>query len=234
MGALPADGAVGLDPRRWRVERRLGAAASHHGRAVDAGSGRRVELLEVHAPALVLGSTQPESDVDPQAAAATNTVVVRRRSGGGAVLVRPGEGAWIDVTIARDDPLWDDDVARAFGWLGRCWLDALSELGVDGCRVHDGPLVESRWSRRVCFAGLGPGEIVVGDRKLVGIAQRRTRAGARFQCMVHRRWDAEGLVALLALSAADRAAAAAELGAVAAGLDVPAGDVLDALAGVLP
>ena len=41
------------------------------------------------------------------------------------------------------------------------------------------------WCPLVCFAGVGPGEVLAGGRKLVGISQRRTRAGARFQCAVH-------------------------------------------------
>jgi lipoate-protein ligase A len=234
VGALPADGAVGVGAHGWTVRRRVGPAGAHHGRDLDPAGGRLVELLEAEAPALVLGSTQPESDVDPEAVRATNTAVVRRRSGGGAVLVGPSAGAWVDVTIPRHDALWDDDVARAFGWLGRCWADALGSLGVDGAEVHDGPLVETAWSRRICFAGLGPGEVVVDGRKVVGISQRRTRAGARFQCMVHRRWDPAPLVQLLALRPDERAAAVADLAGAAAGVDVEPGAVLDALVAALP
>ncbi len=50
----------------------------------------------------------------------------------------------------------------------------------------------------MCFAGVGPGEVLLGRRKLVGISQRRTRGGARFQCMVHVRWTPDVLVSLLA------------------------------------
>jgi lipoate-protein ligase A len=38
----------------------------------------------------------------------------------------------------------------------------------------------------VCFAGVGPGEVLTGDRKLVGLSQRRTRHGIRIQCQAHR------------------------------------------------
>ena len=55
-----------------------------------------------------------------------------------------------------------------------------------------------RWSPLVCFAGVGPGEVLLGRRKLVGISQRRTRNGSRFQCMVHVRWSPDVLVGLLA------------------------------------
>ena len=54
------------------------------------------------------------------------------------------------------------------------------------------------WCPLVCFAGLGPGEVLRDGDKLVGISQRRSRAGARFQCAVHIRWSPSVLVALLA------------------------------------
>ena len=56
----------------------------------------------------------------------------------------------------------------------------------------------SGWCRLVCFAGTAPGEITLAGRKLVGISQRRTRAGSRFQCAVHTTWSPDLLVELLA------------------------------------
>jgi hypothetical protein len=38
---------------------------------------------------------------------------------------------------------------------------------------------------------VGTGEVSVGERKLVGLSQRRTREGARFQCLVHLAWRPE-------------------------------------------
>ena len=216
----------------WRVERRAGAAGELHERAVDAG-GRLVELLEVVRPALVLGSRQSETEVDEVAAKATGIDVVRRRSGGGAVLLLPGRSTWVDVTISRDDPLWTEDVAVAFHWLGAAWADALRSLGLDAS-AHLGRAVETAWSRRVCFAGLGAGEIVVDGRKLVGISQRRTRDAARFQCLVNRSWDPVPILGLLALTDDERVDALLSLASVGAGLDAPSERVLSALAASLP
>jgi lipoate-protein ligase A len=216
----------------WRVERRAGSAGALHARPMD-GVGRLVELLEVHRPAVVLGSRQSPDEVDASAAAARGVDVVRRRSGGGGVLLVPGGQAWIDVTIGRDDPLWHDDVAVAFEWLGAAWSAALAGFGLTPS-VHVGRLVVTDWSRAVCFAGLGPGEVTVGGRKLVGISQRRTREGARFQCVVHRRWDPAALLGLLVLDESARAAAGRELAGVATGLDRPAEQVLGAFVAALP
>ncbi|HZQ29045.1 MAG TPA: hypothetical protein VFA94_15215 [Acidimicrobiales bacterium] len=183
----------------------------------------------VDAPALVLGSTQPWTD----ARAGSGLDVVRRHSGGGAVLVEPGGVAWVDVFLPAGDPLWSDDVGQAFWWLGDAWAAALASLGMDGLSVHRGGLISTRWSRMVCFAGLGAGEVTDGaGAKLVGMAQRRTRAGALFQCAVPLRWDVERLVAALDIPAS----AARDLVHVAQPLPegVGAGDVTMALLAHFP
>lgn len=208
----------------WAVEEVTGSAAAFHARPLDVGAGRRVTVLEVDGPALVLGSTQPSTDADVAALRAAGVELVRRRSGGGAVLLLPGHALWVDVDLPAGDPLWDDDVGRAAHWLGRAWAGALAEVGIPA-EAHTGAMVRSRWSRLVCFAGLGPGEVTSGSRKVVGIAQRRTRHGARFQSVAVRRWEPGDVLALLALSAGDRAEAGADLAARAAGV----GDAVDRL-----
>jgi lipoate-protein ligase A len=213
------------------VERAVGAAATFHGRPLEGTVERAARVWEVEAPALVLGSTQPDDVVDRAACEAAGVTVVRRRSGGGAVLVEPGRVVWVDVELPRGDVLWDDDVGRATWWLGECWATALRDVGVHTATAHRGPMVTTPWSRLVCFGGLGPGEVIAGSGgpKVVGIAQRRTRAGARFQCAVNRAWDPAPLLGLLALDETDQAAAAAELRLGVQPVDVPADAVVDAL-----
>ncbi len=177
---------------------------------------RSVWIHDVSAPTLVLGSSQRPDIVDD--ATIGSWEVVRRRSGGGAVLLIPGEVVWLDVLIPTGDPLWSDDVSRASHWLGDVWVAALG-YG----EVHRGPMVRTQWSSLVCFAGLGPGEVTVDGRKLVGISQRRTRAGARFQCAAYACHDPSALPGLLRLSPAERAECAAALAPVGA---VPSADDL--------
>ncbi|MGH9230544.1 MAG: lipoyl protein ligase domain-containing protein [Acidimicrobiales bacterium] len=187
----------------WELRRLTGAAADLHAEPLPNSPARAVWVMQATAPALVLGSTQPEGLVDGAAAAAAGIDVARRRSGGGAVLVVPGEMAWVDVILPAGDPLWDDDIGRAARWLGRAWQSALAELGVTSTEVHEAPLACGPLGRLVCFATVGAGEVTApggdGDRKLVGISQRRTRAAARFQCAAYRRWDPEPLARLLRL-----------------------------------
>ena len=64
---------------------------------------------------------------------------------------------------------------------------------------------------------------------MVGVAQRRTRAGARFQCALVDRWDPVAIAGLLALPPGRRAALVADLGSAAIGLEVDPADAVDAL-----
>jgi len=180
-------------------------------------------VTEIREATVVLGSTQPDSVVVRGAPA------VRRRSGGGTVLVEPGGLVWVDVLVPAGDPLWDADVGRAFAWLGRAWVLALADVGVGGARAHEGPLVRTAWSSLVCFAGLGPGEVTVEGAKVVGMCQRRTRAGALFQCAALLDWQPGRLLDHLDLSADGRRRGAEELAGVAQGLDVDPGALIAAL-----
>ncbi len=179
------------------VERRRGSASDLHALEMPDDGHRHVWILESTGPAVVLGSTQSHDVVDHVAAEAAGVAVARRRSGGGAVWVAPGEPIWVDVVIPRDDPLWVDDVGRAFLPVGRAWSRALDTMGFVGTTVHDGALLRTAWSDLVCFSGTGPGEVVHEGKKVVGISQRRSRAGARFQCAIPRHWDPAPLLSFL-------------------------------------
>jgi lipoate-protein ligase A len=176
----------------WEIRRVVGTPAEIHAHGLPSPVRRLVRRCEATSAAVVLGSTQPEPPPSPGDA----LPVVRRRSGGGAVLVEPGDVLWVDVVVPRGDALWDDDVGRAFHWLGDVWVAA---IGGDDVAAHRGALVTTRWSRAVCFAGLGPGEVTVDGRKVVGISQRRTREGALFQCAALLAWHPTTLAERLGL-----------------------------------
>ncbi len=214
----------------WSVESFTGSAAVFHGRDLPERPGRAVWVFDVDRPALALGSAQPLDDADARACESAGVEIVRRRSGGGAVLLVPGGIVWIDVLIPPGDPLWHDDISRSGWWVGETWLRAVERLlGPADLAVHRGRVVESAWSRRVCFSGLGPGEVTAGPAKLVGISQRRTRAGARFQTAVHRRWEPLATVGLLA----SPGPTVGELGPVAV-LQRSSVEIVEAFAAALP
>jgi lipoate-protein ligase A len=206
-------------PQAWPAERLTAHPARIHGR--DQGlEERRVVLCRPTVPALVLGSTQPAEAFDPALASARGLEIVRRRSGGGAVLVRPGRLLWVEVVVPVGDPLWEEDLGRSFLWLGRAWEEALRACGVARAGVYEGPLMHSRWSRTICFAGLGPGEVTVAGRKVVGLSQRRRREGAVFQCAALLTWEPEDIAGVVAGGTDERSELARELAQLAAPVGV--------------
>jgi lipoate---protein ligase len=176
-----------------------------------------VRVLEAAEPALVLGSAQRLRDVDAVAARRAGVEVVRRRSGGGAVLVGPAQVLWVDLIIGAGDPLWDQDVSRAAWWVGDTWAAAIDATTLGPCTVWKSAMKASRWSGRVCFAGIGPGEVLVGDQKVVGLSQRRTRHAALFQTAALLTWEPAFIVGLLDLND-DAAEAVASLSTAARAL----------------
>ncbi len=182
----------------WEIELSRGSAAEFHQRELPAIARPALWLFEVEHPAIVLGSAQPANDLDAAACAAAGVEIVRRRSGGGAVLLDPGEVVWADVILPTGHHLADPDVGRAAWWVGELWATVLRGLGLATASVHRRPMVVTPWSRTVCFAGIGPGEVLVEGAKAVGISQRRTRQGTRFQCAAALAWRPQRLVGLLA------------------------------------
>lgn len=169
--------------------------------------------------ALVLGSTQDVGDFDEGRVSGAGVTVVRRRSGGGAVLVGPTDPLWVDLWLPRDDPLWADDVVDAARWVGEWWAAALVLAGGADLSVHSGGSVGNPLARQICFAGVGPGEVVAAGRKVVGVAQWRGREGALFHTCAYRHFDPRPVSDLLALDPDARRSAVHQLDRSAAGLD---------------
>ena len=150
------------------------------------------------------------------------------------MLVEPGGLVWVDVLVPAGDPLWEHDVGRAFAWLGRAWVAAMGDAGVAGSEAHEGSLVTNEWSPLVCFAGLGPGEVTLDGAKVVGLCQRRTRAGALFQCAALLDWQPRRLLDRLALDDDERDRGTRELATAARGLAIDASLLVDAFLDRLP
>lgn len=183
-------------------------------------------------PTLVLGSRQHLDTVDQEQCRRRGVEVVSRRSGGAAVLVGSEQLMWFDVLLTRDHPGWHDDVHKSFRWLSERLVSALTALGLNAT-AHYGPMVNTTWSDLVCFAGLGPGEITIEGKKLVGISQRRTRNVARYQVAILRRWQPEDIVSLFALDPAQRDQALHELPQAATNTSLAPETVLTAIATTL-
>ncbi len=123
---------------------------------------------------LVLGGAQSSDVIDSSRLG--NTSLRRRRGGGGVVLLQPGD-LWVDWWIPRSDERWAADVHVSSIQVGTWWAAALAPF-VDGpLVVHQGALEGPVAFRVVCFAGRGPGEVFLTERKIVGVTQWRVREG---------------------------------------------------------
>ena len=227
MGALPGGGVLSV-----------GAAGLAAWFDVDAfrSAGRRVVLRSVTRPVLVLGSTQDAAVADPSRLGAAGVTLVRRRSGGGAVLLLPDAQCWVDVWVPRDDPLWSPEPRRSAERVGEWWAASLpAGIGPGPVHVHRGPMMAGPAGHLVCFAGVGAGEVLVGGRKLVGLAQWRSREGALVHGCAYRSWDPDAVAALLA-GGDDGVRLARDLAGRAVGLEEVGawGWTVDALLAALP
>ena len=187
-----------------RLAHWAGRAGALHGRPIDAS--HRATVLHATRPAIVLGRAQKVDDGFDARVAAAGFDVARRVSGGSAVVVGPGECAWVDVVVARGGDGWNDDIGKAACWMGDQWVAALATAGVTDLKVHRTAMEKRPGSDAVCFAGVGSGEVLRADgagagQKLVGISQRRTRGWALFQCAIPLRWDPSALIDVLGPSA---------------------------------
>lgn len=104
--------------------------------------------------------------------------IIERSAGGGAVLVGPWMlGASVVLPLAHP-LLQNETIADSYRWLGELFVAALAENGVASVSVPR----EATWKAPPhlawsCFAGMSPWEVAIGNRKLVGFAQRRSRHG---------------------------------------------------------
>jgi len=210
----------------WLRHDWVGTASDFHSKELPAE--RALWLCSTENPAFILGSTQDQSDVLVDAAETSGIEIVRRRSGGGAVYIAPGESVWLDITISREDPLWQDDVSASMLWLGDVFVQALRPWVY--AETFRGTFHNGDVGRAVCFASAAPGEVFVGEDKLVGISQRRNREGARFQCVLYRQWNPVIWSSLIASLDVQEHVRSMQVATV----DAPERDIAEAVMSALP
>jgi hypothetical protein len=117
-------------------------------------------------------------------------------------------------------------------FVGLAWRQMLVDFGVSGTVVNEGPHVANDWSKTLCVAGRGAGEVFrVSGAKVVGISQRRTRDFARFQCIAYHAWDITAHLGAIPLLNGDPERAATLVATMPA---VEPADLVVALASALP
>ena len=162
----PTGGGVACAEQRWNEAQLLQPPARPVAR-----------LWRYDAPAVVLGCSQRRllATVDDS----SGLPVLLRDSGGGAVLVGP----WmlgLSVALPAAHALVRGGPVPSYRWLGEALAGVLRRFGIAATALAPAALAAPRaddplaWA---CYGGLSPWEVVAQDRKLVGLAQVRRRAG---------------------------------------------------------
>lgn len=180
---------------------------------------------------LVLGFSQKEAILNSQVLAEERLPIYHRRAGGTAVLVGPHLLA-LDVVLPATHPLVLADVVESYRWFGETWVRALRLLDVETRVVSPGEAHEQRALakleevrareavlRRACYASNSSYEVVVGQRKIVGLDMIRRRNGSLLQAGVLLNWESEKLARFLGQTPEEQALLRAELPRRALGLN---------------
>jgi lipoate-protein ligase A len=181
----------------------------------------------IEQPALVLGVAQQLHQINRVACTNAGLSVYRRASGGGAVLCDESL-LMLELALPREHPLCVSDVTASYQWLGTAWIGTLGALGVDAQLVAiDAARAATRaldpLMKRVCFAGISPYEVVVGPRKIVGLAQLRSRNSVLFQAALYLRWQPQRTADFIAQTPDEHARLTAWLAERVVGLEEQSG-----------
>lgn len=193
---------------------------------------------------LVLGYAQKQEVLNPLVNDAEGPFqhipIYHRRAGGTAVLVGP-DLLGLDVLLPADSPLVLPDIVKSYQWLGEAWVEALRSLGIETRTVspdeahamrnllkQEATREREAILRRACYGALSPYEVVVGQRKVVGLDMIRRRQGSLLQAGVLLHWETETLAQLLGHSPEEQKILRQGLLERAIGIDTLAGRVITA------
>ena len=151
-------------------------------------SGQAVQVLVCHyrAPAIIFGLSQRPDSTLKERLDTAGLPWMRRRAGGGTVYAGP----WllgVSLILPASHPRSALEPFAAYRWFGELWQTALASLGY-ASRLPDADLISVSRRRAAaagidwaCYGAFGHGELATDEsvpRKLLGIAQIRTRAAS--------------------------------------------------------
>lgn len=148
-------------------------------------SDPHLRLWMYREPAVVLGCSQRNTVSAEQALERAGIGVTTRQAGGGAVLVGP----WMlsaSIVLPHSHPLVASNLTESYRWLGERFASVLRHLGVSAHAINPD---EARYLQQpspdaaldwACYGGFSPWEVVVGRRKILGLAQVRRQTGVLF------------------------------------------------------
>lgn len=186
--------------------------------------------------ALALGFSQQQTILNPETV--QSLPIYHRRAGGTAVLVG-SHLLGLDVILPAGHPLILPDIVESYRWLGEAWVAALRLLGiqtrvVSPTEAHaQRALLKQPQTRdyellmqRACYGILSPYEVVVKQRKVVGLDMIRRRTGTLLQAGILLQWDTTMLAQLLGHTTEEQALLYKGLQTRAVGLETLLGRVV--------
>lgn len=139
-------------------------------------------LWAYHEPAVILGCSQSKLILGEPSSSPAGIDLLQRQTGGGAVLVGP----WMlsaSILLPCSHALVCDSAVQSYRWLGELFVSVLGDAGISAEAITPEQARESQHQNRgnqlgwACYGGLSPWEVVVGEKKIVGLAQVRRRTG---------------------------------------------------------
>jgi lipoate-protein ligase A len=163
------------------------------------GSGKSPPTLRAYTwrpYAVSLGRSQRQSfPLDAQKCRQAGVDVVVRPSGGRAVL--HGDDVTYSAVFPADGILGAGGIGATYRRLAAVLLQALAYLGVEADLARS-RAVNSSGAALPCFTAAARDEVLVGGRKLIGSAQRRTKSAVLQHGSILMRGDQTVLTSLLA------------------------------------
>lgn len=148
--------------------------------AAEAGAPPVLRLFRFEPHGITLGHGQdPEAELDLARCRADGVPWARRPTGGRAIF--HAEEWTYSLAAALDDPEWGGSLSASYQRVSSLVLRSLVRLGIPAASApepaagREGPEGAGAGVSPPCFASTTRHEIVLGRRKLVGSAQRRTR-----------------------------------------------------------
>ncbi len=134
-----------------------------------------VRLYRFDPPGLSLGYFQRAGDFPAAELNRLSAVLVRRATGGAAIL--HADDVTFAIVARPGDPLFAGPIAASYRRVHDAIALGLRSLGVDATARsgHDGGAGAPRADEPVCFHAPTSFDLMLGSKKLVGSAQRRTR-----------------------------------------------------------
>ncbi len=171
---------AGAGPMSWRLLRDSAAPGAWNmavdealAESVAAGASPPVlRLYRWAPPCLSLGFAQPHGAADAAYCAAHSVDIVRRPTGGRAVLHH------LELTYGFAAPLGSGpftfDLQAAYRTICAALIEGLGRLGVAAqlSGTPEEPMIRPT-AAIPCFVGPAAGEVIAGERKLIGSAMRR-------------------------------------------------------------